>query len=301
MVLGFISFWGLVRECQAFHEEGEWEDGVVCIAGAISTGISAITHMKEIQDWFIEISKEVKVQYIGDFTRAAINHLNGIGPWLNGVGVGAMGNAKRDSLLKRAEMATSARLGVEVRHIGYWDGSMPGQPRKRDEKSWGRPIFGLQIKGRDYHFTLMDGDIGINNTWIKLGSGPGVDTEHNRRRLQARKPKYNGQWFDHGGLDIIGRSDIMANGNNPDIQPDPNNQEDFDWILKHVTCSLGVGHEGHPSSLDEPGLYFQIYDNNSKGTLSAGAIAPFTPEKESIITWMEPESALLVNDQCTRL
>ncbi|KAF5012731.1 hypothetical protein FDECE_1224 [Fusarium decemcellulare] len=298
---GAISFWGLVRDCKSFANDGDATDGVICVAGSIGSSITAIARIQTIGKWFVEYGKEIAVLALGDFTHDAINRLQGIGPWLNGVGVGAIGDVKRDHIFRRAAEASSKSMGLQIRHIGYWDGSMPGQPKARDASTVDRPVFGFQSNGAEYHFTIMDIEAGTNKTHIKLGHGPGPETEHTKRTLQARKQKYNGQWFDHGGLDIIGRSDQAGDQNSDNIQPDINNQGDFDWIMAHVECSLGIGTESRPAALDEPGLYFQIYDDETRDTLALGAMSPFMPDQPSIIQWMDLEAGLSVEDPCVRL
>ncbi|KAF5023774.1 hypothetical protein F66182_4167 [Fusarium sp. NRRL 66182] len=298
---GAIGFWGLIRECRSFSEDGETEDGIICVAGSIGTAISAVTHIREIGNWFITYGKEIAVLALGDFTQDAINRLQGIGPYLNGVGLESIGTTKRDHLYSRAAEASSKSLGLEVRHIGFWDGSMPGQPKARDASTVDRPVFGFNNRGTDYHFTLMDDEPGLNKTHIKLGHGPGPVTEHNKRKLHARKQKYNGQWFDRGGLDIIGRSDQVGDRNHHQIQPDLDNQGDFDWIMDHVQCSLGLKKGSNPPVLDEPGVYFQIYDDETRDTLSLGAMSPFLPEQPSLIEWMDLEAGLSIEDPCLAL
>ncbi|KAJ3544003.1 hypothetical protein NM208_g3280 [Fusarium decemcellulare] len=279
---GAISFWGLVRDCKSFSDENDASDGVICVGAAIGSSITAIAHIQTIGKWFVEYGKEIAVLALGDFTHDAINRLQGIGPWLNGVGVGAIGDVKRDHLFRRAAETSSKTKGSDASTVD-------------------RPVFGFQSNGAEYHFTIMDIEAGTNKTHIKLGHGPGPETEHSKRTLQARKPKYNGQWFDHGGLDIIGRSDQPGDQNSDNIQPDINNQGDFDWIMAHVECSLGLGTESRPAVLDEPGLYFQIYDDETRDTLALGAMSPFMPDQPSLIQWMDLEAGLSVEDPCVRL
>lgn len=299
-VVGFtgVTFWALFRDCKSFAEGDEASDGAICIIGSISTVVASITHVKEIRDWLIEFGRELKMEAMAlaaDFTHQALAHIMALGPFLRNQ------NTKRDAILRRAEDALSAKFQTEVRHIGVWDGAIPGQPKKRGEDAEVYPVFGLNVDGQDFHFAYMGEDDTTNNTRIRLGHGPGINSEENRRRIKTRKtPEFNRQYFDRGGLDALGRSDIAGNNNNPDVQPDPmNNPDDFKWIYNQLGCYFrGGGTLGYSTTFDQLGLWFQIYDRQSQNTLSAGAVAPFSADKPSLITWLKPEGGLLVNNKC---
>lgn len=141
-----------------------------------------------------------------------------------------------------------------------------------------------------------------------MGAGPGPSTEANRGRVRARaldNPVFNKQYFDQGGLDAIGRPDVDADMNDPAIQPvtDADKQEAFDRLCEQLGCYPGVGlgklDDEHPEELDTPGLWWQIYDDDSNGTLAAGAVAAFGPDgTPSIIEWMTIEGRLQTIEAC---
>ncbi|KAI6084020.1 hypothetical protein F4821DRAFT_243615 [Hypoxylon rubiginosum] len=196
----------------------------------------------------------------------------GLGPYITPTGGN---NVKRGLIMERAESVLSSAYRAEVRHIGDWDGTMPGQLEKRDPDVEALPVFGINLNGRDFHFAHMGFDPANNSSSFRFGMGPGPETENNKRRLRARgddKPKYNTQFFDRGGLDAIGRSDIEGDASKPDAQPTPDDPNDYDWLYHEVSCYMG-GEKGHPTQYDSQGLWFQIYDDEGEGTLSAGAFS----------------------------
>lgn len=90
----------------------------------------------------------------------------------------------------------------------------------------------------------------------------------------------------------------MGNSNEDDAQPDPANPTAYAHVYNAVACYLGVA-EGttSPPSNDIPGLWWQIFGRESKGTLAAGAIVPFTAETPSIIEFLQPEGGLEVKSE----
>ncbi|KAF4630509.1 hypothetical protein G7Y89_g7622 [Cudoniella acicularis] len=109
---------------------------------------------------------------------------------------------------------------------------MPGEwhlMAKRDEPEQLIPIFGLNFAGQGVHLAYMGQDVD-NNGMFKIGHGPGPATPDTQLRLKARDstPLYNNYFFDQGGLDVIGSSDIDGINNHQDIFPDPSSNE-FDW------------------------------------------------------------------------
>lgn len=316
---------GLTDDCKNFAESDDSKKtGNKCVVGAITTTISIIGFALKLKTFIIDLAVEIQIDAMilgQDMVRFAMESL---GPWLNPALAAAPGHnvktvTKRvDSVVKRAEDSMSAHLGVEVRHIGLWDGSMPNRDTnsnvKKRRTSTARaegaedglkpdatllPVFGMTHGGQDFHFACVGDDPATSNPIIRVGTGPGPSTEANRRRVRARaldNPVFNKQYFDQGGLDAIGRSD-GADMNDRAIQPvtDADKQAAFDRLYEQHGCYLGDGlwktDDEHPEELDAPGLWWQIYDDDSDGTLAAGAVAPFGPDgTPSIIEWTTIEA-----------
>ncbi|RYP02028.1 hypothetical protein DL764_005978 [Monosporascus ibericus] len=190
---------------------------------------------------------------------------------------------------------------MEVRHIGVWDGSTPGSRKKRDDEIEAWPVFAMERDGQEFHFAYMGRRDETGEHLFKLGHGPGIKTEGNRSRLKARHAfAYNNQFFDRGGLDFLGRSDIMGDSNFADVQPDLNNPETYQWIYEQINC---YAEEGSYEALRHHGLWFQVYDNTGdyNGTLAAGAVAAFGPDTPSMIEWMSLEGSIPSSDGCSSI
>lgn len=261
------------------------------------TTVSVLTGYGELA---IDLSTELftwAANKAHDYTAQALQM--GLGPFLDAARhmLSARDNIpllleRRDQVLRRAEDQLSQNLGVEARHIGYWDGSMPGQPAKRDGgEEVEYPVFGFHRDQQDFHVAFMGRHPDTNHTIVKLGHGPGPQTAHNKRRLQGRAAKYNAQVFDRGGLDGIGKLGNLETGA---PYMNPGNPDDTKWLYDQLMCSMEVDGMGG----DHPGLWWQIYDSVGVGTLAAGAIAAFGPDAPSIITWMNIEGQLDTYDEC---
>lgn len=298
--LGY-GIYGLVGDCKDYSEDGKPESGNKFVPNAIWTAVATIACLNAYGDWAYEIGPQLSTWAANkaqDYTARALEM--GLGPYVDRMRhiVSRRDNFPplllegRDHILRRAEDHLSGQLGVEVRHIGFWDGSMPGQPAKRNENEEVEyPVFGLQHDGQDFHVALIGQDPETNYTVIKLGNGPGPQTAQNEGRLQGRAARYNAQVFDRGGIDGIGKSGVQGDGG---MQLDPGNPADIEWLRGQLTCSMEVdGQRG-----DHPGLWWQIYDKLDEGTLAAGAISAFTPEKPSLIQWLNIEGSLDVYEQC---
>ncbi|RYP71159.1 hypothetical protein DL771_004959 [Monosporascus sp. 5C6A] len=170
----------------------QWVNRIVA-APALGYGIYELYKDSDAYaDWAFEITDKLytwSAQKTHDYTARALEM--GLGPFVDRMRQ-TLGRRDdfpllegRDHVLRRAEDHLSERLGVEVRHVGFWDRSMPGQPMKREENEEGQ-------------------DPETNHAVIKLGNGPGPQTTQNERRLQGRTAKYNAQVFDRGGIDGIG-------------------------------------------------------------------------------------------------
>lgn len=309
-VVGF-SFYSLVGDCQSFSQNLTGTNGAKCVVGSIGTAISLVSYYKTIQNFFIEYAKDWRLAVIS----LGANYLYdiytggraGFGPFARTTLGSAPGPQKRDkdSIFKRAEEHLSSALGVEVRTIGVWNGIMPGewQPvaKRDDESDQLIPIFGLNFAGQDVHLAYMGQDM-EENSMFKIGQGPGPATFDNKLRLKARDstPPFNNYYFDKGGLDVIATSDLDSSFNQPDIFPDPsNNEADWAWVFDQVECYMETNFSPHTVQMDAAGMWFQVYDGESHGTLSAGAIAPFYGSGQSLIQWLRPSGGLKLSETCT--
>ncbi|KAI1395572.1 hypothetical protein F4819DRAFT_492366 [Hypoxylon fuscum] len=191
-------------------------------------------------------------------------------------------------------------MGFEVGHIGIWDGNLPGLS-KRDPNAIPRHVFGTNIHGRDYHFTYMG--IQSNNTYFRIGFGPGPRTSKNERRLSAREDtNYNQQHFDGGGIDFSGLSDPAfptGTGQSPVAWMDPKNATEFDWIVQQVACYMSSFSFLFGSPMAQGALNFQVYNYIDHETLSAGSMAPFSGDTQSAIAQTQIKGGIPENHKCT--
>lgn len=160
---------------------------------------------------------------------AITNYVGGnvalVGPYLRSAAFGQPPppqNNARDlgRLYRRVEDRLTSKIGVEVRHIGFWDGtvrqnnSLSGMEKRENGNGEGIiPTFGLQRDGVEMHFAYY-GQTADKFEKIKIGYGPGPETEENKRRIKARDlmtdldnilaaPQYNQYYFDSGGIDMV--------------------------------------------------------------------------------------------------
>ncbi|KAJ3548453.1 hypothetical protein NM208_g1000 [Fusarium decemcellulare] len=196
-----------------------------------------------------------------------------------------------DAVKRDIEDALSSGFNTQVRHIADWDSYMPYDVGKREAVE-PVPVFGMTINDKDMHLTIMPGE--NNSTRIRIGHGPGPDTESNRR-LRPRNEKYNKQIFESGGLDFVVESDLTG-FNSDDLQLEPTSQQDFDWIYKQVECYLTLQKFGSFLSPDPiaimgnlnsiGGLYFQVLNDKEIMTMARGKIAAFSSSVKSMIDEM---------------
>ncbi|KAK2789216.1 hypothetical protein FQN52_006308 [Onygenales sp. PD_12] len=208
---------------------------------------------------------------------------------------------KRDEI-PQLEGHLSSLLSVDVRHVGIWDGN-DEETIALSKRTGGvvkpvaRHIFGANFQGREMHFTYM-GELN-NGSHFRFGNGPGPDTEGNRHRLRSRRiHKYNNQYFDNGGLDFVGLSD-SASYNHDAIYMEPQEPEEFDWILEQVTCYMSGWEFILGSPMESRGLNFQVFNHWDKTTIAKGAIAAFTNNEASAISEMEPKAGVHTDGRCT--
>ncbi|KAM0271139.1 hypothetical protein ACHAQH_009188 [Verticillium albo-atrum] len=289
------AIYGLVGDCKEYAENGEPVDGNKCIPNAIWTVVGAIMCVHGYGEWSIELAQKLQTYAMtryGEIMGDMLQNTGGIdlGPYVRS------GNEHHAEPVKRAivlgaEAQLSAKFGHEVRHIGEWDGSMPGQPARRS-KGQNHPVFAFSREGQHFHMAFMNVNPKNLEARVKIGHGPGPETTLNKRRLQSRRAddsQYNAQYFDRGGLDGFGQHSGVDDGR---IDLDPN--ADLEWLHDELTCSLNV--EG-PGS-DFPGLWWGVLDHEFRTTYASGGIAAFAPGVESIISHMTYEGHLEEVGQC---
>jgi len=159
--------------------------------------------------------------------------------------------------VRRAEAVPSARIGLNIRHVGHWNPSDDEHPGRR-QASDTVPVFAVTADGQHMHFAMVT-DREAGRARIKTGLGPGVETAANVASLHARgipRPKFNAQHFDGGGLDVIGRSNIIGSQDEINYQPSVDDPGSFTALFDAFACYLNLGDgTGQASSDDIPGLW----------------------------------------------
>lgn len=290
----------LYKSCQSYSE-GDSSTAEACIGGAIVTVASIASHFDKIVDWVGEFAQDTKWAF---FEAGVVK----LAPWAGRV-IASMGTymsprgllESRAARVRRAEAALSAEIGLDIRHIGFLDRSTQGSDQHLGKRQGSEPtpVFAVSKDGRHMHFAAAR-DPETGEMRIRTGFGPGVETEANVAGLHARsinRPQFNKQHFDGGGLDLVGHSKLVSEeGPDDGAQPSPEDPDAFNALYDAFACYLHIGDAAGME--DFPGLWWQIYDSVSEGTLVAGAIAPFLGEDASIISWLRPEGGLEVRDDC---
>ncbi|KAK2743963.1 hypothetical protein FQN55_007012 [Onygenales sp. PD_40] len=270
-----VQVFNIVKDCREFGEEAT--NAFNCVWTSISTVIGfavlvdrAVTFRGQLADRLSESGWHV--------------------PGIN----------KRDEI-PQLEDHLSSLLSVDVRHVGIWDGN-DEETIALSKRTGGvvkpvaRHIFGANFQGREMHFTYM-GELN-NGSHFRFGNGPGPDTEGNRHRLRSRRiHKYNNQYFDNGGLDFVGLSD-SASVNHDAIYMEPQEPEEFNWLVEQVTCYMSDYDILDGSPMESNGLHFQVFNHWDRVTIAMGAIAPFTNTKASVISEMDYIVGINVDERC---
>lgn len=237
--------------CKQMHEEGSDTSGkqaTKCIGGTIATLIALAIEGKKSGILLYEIAKGTSMWAIDLSITTAVGKFVGrnagfYGPFARTRHDMAQ-NVKRtdEHPVKQLEDHFSSKLGTEVRHIGFWDGSVLGasEVARRDQSQNGTiPTFALNLRSQEHHFaftgTNSQGDVSL-----KLGCGIGPSTKENQRRMKARylDPEdatlFNNNLFDRGGFDMI----VEANSDNGHAAEHDvsSNQFGFAWIIEQIMC-----------------------------------------------------------------
>ncbi|RYP92040.1 hypothetical protein DL770_001818 [Monosporascus sp. CRB-9-2] len=306
LAVEFVAFfstgyglWGLRDDCGDWHRGGDAAPGSRCVVAAVGTAATLIVAGADTWELVATLTNGVNVEgQVADIPLLdyPIHRLPN-GPFFRNEHYQL---DKRDDPVSRVENAMSTKFGIEVRHIGMWDGNIPGSPKKRHDETEAWPVFAMERDGQDFHFAYMGRREDTGEHKFRLGHGPGIETQVNRSRLKARQAfLYNTQYFDRGGLDIIGHSDIMGNSNHPEVQPDLERPDSYQWLYEQMYCYMDGGSY---EALRHHGLWFQVYDDNEEGpnsgTLAAGAIAAFGPDTPSMISYMQTSGGIATRDEC---
>ena len=283
-----VTFSNIVKDCKEFKEESQ--SAFNCVWASVSTAIGVVTLIHQA------------------------NVLRGsVATWAANNGVHIVGINKREEIL-------SSALGVEVRHIGVWDGIETHERsnfERRDDNSTStsttqqRDVFGVNFGGYDFHFSFLGQRDTDGAAMWKLGQGPGPDTPANRL-LRSRVKRdnevapdpvppgrftYGNQYYDTGGLDFVGQSVERAD----DAVwrwVDPTDHTEFSHLVDTVSCYLSSYTPLSGPAMNAQGIFFQVYNHKEGATVSAGAVAPFSATSASVIDRMGVLGGLSVDGRC---
>lgn len=297
--LGY-GIYGLVGDCKEYDKDGNPIDGNKCVGNSIWTAVATVMCIHGYGEWAIEIGSSLQqyaIQRSGEMLGEAWNDFTAYGPFRRPEEPFPMPpalKARGADVLKRAEESFTNSTGLEIRHIGLWNGLMPGETAKRDEREKSIPVFAFRRENQDFHAAYMGEHAPGQGDRFRVGIGPGPRTEINEHRLKARQAddedgNYNSQFFDRGGLDVFGKT--SDENESPGLDP----EEDLQWLHGEVVCTLDA--EG-PGS-DYPGLWWGVMDHEKKSTFSSGGVAAFYPGHPSIIGYIKHEGHLNPKDDCT--
>lgn len=303
--LGY-ALYGLSEDCKEFHETGLTKDGNKCVPSAVWTGFAAFVCVVGYCEWAIEIGDSLQryaLRRTGDMLGRAWDRFNAFGPF-TAPPEGAIpmppvrARGLNDDILKRADESMSQKMGLDVRHIGLWDGLMPGEEAKRDEREKHYPVFAFRRNEVDFHAAYIGEHGPGQGSRLKIGMGPGPQTEINTQRLKARQfseddGNYNAQYFDRGGLDFFGEVSTYMEEEAYLLSEDPD--ADLQWLHDEIYCTMNADGPGS----DYPGFWFVVLDHEYRKSYVTGAVAAFYPGFPSIIDFMKHEGRLEVKEDCT--
>ncbi|KAL3418153.1 hypothetical protein PVAG01_09868 [Phlyctema vagabunda] len=232
-----VSWWNMVDACRDFSDTS---DVINCVWGAVSTVVTAAG------------------AFYGSYKT-----IGRIQTWASNNGI-QFGGFKRDSIESGLLLGDlSSIFSAPVSHLGSFDFAPLGLNGTLQERESKDPIdvFGFKTPhGLDMHFSFlgsmenMQGN-GKKQLAFKFGFGTGLVPEKDKRA------NFNQQYFTNGGIDFI----LDENPGDGGVLSVTN---DYGQIDHEVSCLMG-------STSGATGHYFQIYDNNHRGTIAGGAVAPF--------------------------
>ncbi|EHL00274.1 hypothetical protein GLAREA_03192 [Glarea lozoyensis ATCC 20868] len=319
-MVGF-GFYSILSDCRGLpgKENRTTDDIAKCGMGALATVITVATEIRADYAVFYEVLKTTTNTVIDYTVNAALNKFVGGGVSITGPFPRAphagLPNRDVDSKYKRVEDHFTSVLGVNVSHIGHWDGSMHEDAHikamKREQNQEGTiPVFGLNYMGEDMHFAYGGQNVDGKDIF-KIGTGLGPATEENKRRLNNRSifqygiPAFGNMYFENGGIDLLATPTADTSGN-PNIFPTKplDRENNYEWIYTQLECIFEAQFlmplDPLPRNFDAIGLWYQMYDLEEQETLSGGTIAFFGSTTPSIIEDMQPVGDIAVNTFCSR-
>jgi hypothetical protein len=245
-----MSIYGLYKACQGWHD-GDPSVAVLCVYGAITS------------IWTTFLLADKTAVWTGSLvTRLISAH-----------------GFKRDLEVQGLLEDFSAELGVEVRHLGFWnDTTAPAIANlKRSLPMEGEnrlAVFGARAHGYDFHFTHR-GEI---NGKALLRFGFEVEDVHGEELSKRRDSPY----FSKGGIDfLIEPVKPLEKGWWTD------DDEQFGWLFEQIKCLLGETTLWDTRVEEATGVFFQLYDNMRGETIAAAAMAAFGEGGKSAIHEMD--------------
>ncbi|KZF19806.1 hypothetical protein L228DRAFT_285218 [Xylona heveae TC161] len=237
------SWLSIVSSCRDFDQSQT--NQFSCVCGAIATA----------------------VMYGGAIYQSGVR-LGHIQQWMNNNGV-QIGGWKRDDVDYQLLQELSDIIGMPVEHLGFYstpsidtgDSKNATSAQRRDASaSNSRPVFGFtDPRGYPMHFTYLGNT--TEGPWFKFGFGNGSAPVAEQGNIENEKRWYGSQYFTWGGIDFA----VDFNTADGGIL---STTYDYRQLYDEVSCYMS-------GSMRAAGHWFQVYDNNNKGTITAGRVAPF--------------------------
>ncbi|KAF2137423.1 uncharacterized protein K452DRAFT_291665 [Aplosporella prunicola CBS 121167] len=167
-----------------------------------------------------------------------------------------IGNWKRDEIVTDVEGQMSDLFGRPVTLDGFMPHHHPKLARLNLANGTHWPVFHMHNHhNTSMHFTMTAYE--QDHAVMSLGFG------HKRGEGSAAKREvYSDEYFTSGGLDF---TDCYNDGQQHYLL---NKDADFQQMDKEVECYM-------PDLKNAWGMQFQVYDQNAKGTIASGSVAPF--------------------------
>ncbi|KFY52938.1 hypothetical protein V496_08043 [Pseudogymnoascus sp. VKM F-4515 (FW-2607)] len=232
-----VAWWNMVEACKDFSDAS---NVINCVWGAVTTAITAAGAFWGGQQTFGRLQV-----------------------WLGNNAI-QFGGFKRDEAGLELLDNLSTILSSPVTHLGAFNFAPLGLNGTLSKRTSKDPIdvFGFTSpEGLPMHFSFlghldnMDGN-GKKQFAFKFGIGPGVVPV----KVKGREI-FNHQYFTKGGIDFLLNENIGEGGV-------LSTKYDYTQMLQEVECLMRTGSTA-------AGHFFQIFDNDRKGTIAGGAVAPF--------------------------
>ncbi|KAF4461143.1 hypothetical protein FALBO_12061 [Fusarium albosuccineum] len=252
-----MSWTGLVAACTAFSVSHNPLTGILCVYGAMATVWNTFLLVDNVARW------------TGSFIEALI---------------APSGKRSIDGLAERV----SADLGIEVRHVGFWEDTEAHQlanlKRSLPEGENRLPVLAARIRDHDFHFTYR-GEVD-GKALLRFGFGNGT-IEDNRLGKRLEQPH-----FTSGGIDsLVDRVEGLQQGDWADDEPH------FGMMYEQIKCAMEASSVWDTPGADAVGTFFQIYDDD--GTIAVAAMSPFGEGGTSALQRMQDlPSGIQIDRMC---